>query len=440
MNKYTKVDPVVRKVTLMVHCYGLLRRIVAKKLKLAAPREPDLPGAASGLQGGFELESVIGIPKDPRQHLKCVGEARLRRVHDFTSMGAAKMLTLVWLVVCSVIMRVHYRLFKHGTWFTHRRGLRCNVFEFAGRSPHSPITASLSALAAMLLDPLCGGSPYLEVVRLRFGDDMADWPPRLVIALEVSLLLAFATLWRKIYRYFDCYPWRLAPAFDTQRTREEREITVRAFLGASECCLDPGLCLPLRRCTARAEDYLEPVDALPLEELRPPAPSGGLRPPVSEQAGRGGVQERHDPILRLFLQTLFERSVVTSTQVELQFAGLTLLTTGGMRGPRLNLPCLSARAVTTAFTAAVDRWRALPWIRDSMPARPDGRSRPAWTKTTNPGHKTTYLHLFAKQVRRDMVAAGEWPIPGLSPLDLSGRLNEEAKRRFALLSERQQAR
>ena len=76
VNKYTKVDPVVRKVTLMVHCYGLLRRIVARKLKLAAPREPDLPGAASGLQGGFELESVIGIPKDPRQHLKCVGEAR----------------------------------------------------------------------------------------------------------------------------------------------------------------------------------------------------------------------------------------------------------------------------------------------------------------------------------------------------------------------------
>ena len=145
----------------MASRFGLLRRMVAKKLGIAAPLEP-----ASGQGTEFELsatdmmDSVIGIPKDPRHHHKAVGVARLRRVHDFFSMSAAKILTLVWLVVCSVIMRVHYRLFKHGTWFTHREGIRCNAFEFAGHTPRSPVVAALCALAAMLLGPLCDGSPY----------------------------------------------------------------------------------------------------------------------------------------------------------------------------------------------------------------------------------------------------------------------------------------
>ena len=222
--------------------------------------------------------------------------------------------------------------------------------------------------------------------------------------------------------FFDCYPFRLAPAFDPQLARADRQTVLREFLGASECCLDLGLGLPLRKFTARIEDYLEPADTPPT---------------VSDLADRDAA---HDPTLRLFLQTLFERSVVTSTQVELQFAGLSLWTSANMRGPRLNLPGLAARAVTTSFSGAVSRWRALPWIQDSMPLRQSGRCRPDWTKASNPGHKTTHLHLFAKQVKQDMVAAGEWPMPGVPNRQFAARLAAEAGRRFALLSERDQAR
>ena len=133
VNKYTKVDPVMRKVALMVSCYGLLRRVVAKKLGREAPREQDVQDTQVDLTSSELLDSVVGIPKDPRRHQKCVGKVRLLRVHELVSAGAAKLLTLAWLVVCSVVMRVHYRLFKHGTWFTHRKGIRCNVFEFLRR-------------------------------------------------------------------------------------------------------------------------------------------------------------------------------------------------------------------------------------------------------------------------------------------------------------------
>ena len=153
VNKYTKVDPVMRKVALMVSCYGLLRRVVAKKLGREAPREQDVQDTQVDLTSSELLDSVVGIPKDPRRHQKCVGKVRLLRVHELLSTGAAKLLTLVWLVVCSSVMRVHYRLFKHGTWFTHRKGIRCNVFEFSRRSPRSPVISSLSDIASMLLDP-----------------------------------------------------------------------------------------------------------------------------------------------------------------------------------------------------------------------------------------------------------------------------------------------
>ena len=68
-NKYTKVVPVARKVALMAHCFGLLRRVVARKLGVAAPGEVDILGTASGL----DADGVIGIPKDARRHQKCGG-------------------------------------------------------------------------------------------------------------------------------------------------------------------------------------------------------------------------------------------------------------------------------------------------------------------------------------------------------------------------------
>ena len=91
-NKYTKVDPVVRKVTLMVHCFGLLRRIVAKKVGVAAPQEPEFPGTASGL----DADGVIGIPKDPQGHHKCVGMARFRKIHEFMSITMSTHLWPRW--------------------------------------------------------------------------------------------------------------------------------------------------------------------------------------------------------------------------------------------------------------------------------------------------------------------------------------------------------
>ena len=160
----------------MTNYFGILRRMVARKLG-----RPDAD-ESTAFGGGVDDDTVIGIPKDEKEHYKKLGRVKLSKVHTFLSDPASKYMPLIWLVVCSCIMVVHYRLFKHGTWFSHRRDGRCNMFDFCGTDAGNQVAESLSALAAMLMDPLGGGRPHLKLLFLRFGQILINgqaerWPP-----------------------------------------------------------------------------------------------------------------------------------------------------------------------------------------------------------------------------------------------------------------------
>ena len=310
---------------------------------------------------GVDDDTVIGTPKNEKDHYKKLGQVKLRKVFDFLSNPASKYLPLVWLVVCGPIMVIHYFLFKHGTWYNRRNGNRCNIFDFCGSFERNPVCACLCQIAVMLMDPLCGGAPGLKLLRLRFGSDMRQWPRRLLAALTVALCLAFCILWRKLFHAFDCYPWRLAAAFDMHRSREERRKTIEEFLDANMCCLDLGLGQVLRVHAPCIDNYF-------------------------------------DTVLEEFLRTLFERVVVTSTQVELQFSKLTLWTMGRGSGRTMGLPCLAARAKNTSYKNAVEQWRrALPGFE-----RKNNLCRPDWTKCENTGSRTSYLHLYSRDLLAEM--------------------------------------
>ena len=118
--------------------------------------------------------------------------------------------------------------------------------------------------------------------------------------------------------YFQQYPSLLALAFDMRRSVAERRATLPRSLNADACCLDQGLCAPLQAHTDNIEYYLVGV-------------------------------------LCDFLVTLYERVVVTSTQVELLFASLSKFTSNshGGAGPAT----LAAKYMLNAFSRAVERWR-----------------------------------------------------------------------------------
>ena len=347
-NKYTKVDPVIRKLAIACNFFGLLRRAFARKFKENGDSESEISS-----------DAALGAPRDANRHWRKVKHIKLNRSYTFLKQRASEYLPLIWLCVCSCIMVVHYKLFKNGTWFSHRSAKdRCNIFDFCSDTTENPICEALSTLASMLLDPEGTGKRPLALLYLKFGERYLEWPRHVRELLQGCLCIAFQVLWRKLYYYFQCYPWLLVPAFDVGRTMIARRDTIQRFLNAFECCLDPGLCAPLRAYTANLDDYFGSV--------------------------------LHD-----FLITLFERVVVTSTQVELQFASLTRWTMN-----HAGMPTIAAKYAIDTFAQMVGRWRT----GNAISSAPSNRCRPPWVYNTKKGVKTNHLHVFAEECHK-----GLWP-------------------------------
>ena len=122
-NKYTKVDPVMRKLALATNFYGLLRKAFARKFKETAETESE--------RSDFSVDVAIGESQDQIKHWRKVKHIKQNRAYDFLKHRASEYLPLIWLCVCSCIMVVHYRLFKHGTWHSRRRAQPgMNIFGF----------------------------------------------------------------------------------------------------------------------------------------------------------------------------------------------------------------------------------------------------------------------------------------------------------------------
>ena len=179
-------------------------------------------------------------------------------------------------------------------------------------------------------------------------------------------------LWRKLFVFFDSYPWALAPAFDESRPDVVRKQCLKQFFNANFCCLDLGLGRQLRKAFPST---IEAYWGTPLGD---------------------------------FLKLVYTRLVVTSTQVELQFSRHTHLT--DTRTKRLGLGGLAAKAMNSTFGAMVHAWRVVQLLANPSPiSGMSYRARPVWTKSNSiaDGSKITGLHLYQRHVYEQMLDAGD---------------------------------
>ena len=223
----------------------------------------------------------------------------------------------------------------------------------------------------MLFDPRGSGRQDLKLLFLKLGEDLDKWPMRVCQALDTALVIAISMLWRKLFVFFDSYPWALAPAFDESRPDVVRKKCLQQFFNANSCCLDLGLGRQLRKAFPST---IEAYWGTPLGD---------------------------------FLKLVYTRLVVTSTQVELQFSRHTHLT--DTRTKRLGLGGLAAKAMNSTFGAMVHAWRALQLLANPSPiSGMSYRARPVWTKSNSmsDGSKLTGLHLYQRHVYAQMSEAG----------------------------------
>ena len=137
---------------------------------------------------------------------------------------------LVWLSVAQPLMIVHYKLFRHGKFQSHRdRTDDFSIFDFTGPTHTNPAAQAITALVAMLLDPLGAGKRHLCLLCLKLGNCINEWPLRVVQALQISLLIGISASWRKLFKFFEAYPWALAPAFDEALTDQAMRQALQRF-------------------------------------------------------------------------------------------------------------------------------------------------------------------------------------------------------------------
>ena len=231
---------------------------------------------------------------------------------------------LVWLTVTKLVMVLHYRLFKRGSFFSHSKDKheeksRVGCFEFCRGPADSPASKMLTGFAAMLLDPDVEGRQYLTLLHSQFGPDSDEWPLELLTCLHITLVLAFTRAWRLLVYFFRHYPWPLAPCFDPGLSQEQREEHMNKFLAVPKGSplLDPGCGRKLREAVDSVQDLLEPT-------------------------------------LFEFMQVMFTRLVMTSTFVERLFKDLTTWTSR----PGQYISTVGAKYMNVCFKRTVERWRS----------------------------------------------------------------------------------
>ena len=155
----------------MTWTFGLLRKAMGNKLG----KKDTGPAAVENVPEHVDAESAIGIPRDEIEHHRKMGHIKQNRAHTFLSHYYSKYMLLVWLAVTSTIMVLHYKFFKHGKYYSHRdHADDISVFDFVGTVHSNPVAQTITALAAMLLNPQggVGGRAHLGLLFLKLGEDM----------------------------------------------------------------------------------------------------------------------------------------------------------------------------------------------------------------------------------------------------------------------------
>ena len=226
VNKWTKVEPVIASITLMVSCFKLVLRALQSKLGVHCDDD------------GSDLseDAQVGAPKDEMKTHRKLSTKRNAKTLQFFAEADTEWRLLVWMLVCMPIMSIHYRLFKFGTWFSHRTDDRCGAFDFCNPATN-PDLKVLAVLSCMLCCPNGTGRCHWLPLMTKYGPS-GSWPTNLIREAQATLIIAICSLWRRLVHPWACYPWLLARVVDPNIPLPDRQLAGKSFMEAKECCLD----------------------------------------------------------------------------------------------------------------------------------------------------------------------------------------------------------
>ncbi|CAE7841126.1 unnamed protein product, partial [Symbiodinium necroappetens] len=346
LNKWTRLGPTIARVTLMSHFCGLLKHAMQKEFGGLAER-------VHGEDSVDEQAEAVGLPLDERAAWKRVADKRRVKSVEFVADKDASWGNLVWLVIASPMLVLHWKLFKHAKWCSEADSTN----EEPGRILKQFCVPALNP-AADVIDKLF---ELLRVPneRLRcvcfFHGPCTQWPPARQRAFQQLVLLAAGQLWRKLVLPWQAYPWKMWPIVWGE-TEDERCCAAVRLLAERDCCLDQVF-------TQKLKSLVPDPETLASESTRE------------------------------FLSCCFTRLVVTSTFVERRFASYGAW--NARRAATCRLPMLVAKHVTSCLKEFVDRWRQ----REQAKEKRGSNCRPVWQESAVKGMRLTGLHVFTQECR-----------------------------------------
>ena len=349
LNKWTTVAPCVNLVSAMQHFCDVLPQAFV----LCFPKGPQAESTESEDEG-----RDLGAPLDQTKMWRKLAMKRQIKASQFMQDADSHWLTLLWAVLTSPIMVVHYKLFKQGTWVTERKkkeedeAAPDNTVVFSNHALN-PATKGLAALTDMLLDTVqvVAWGPLVGM----YGPVLA-WPQARLRATRRTLFTAMGQLWRKLLEPWERYPWVLADL--PLLSLENQQQKALDFFAQPDCCLD-SFSAKLKAVVGSPETLLE-EDTL------------------------------------TFLSEVFDRVVPTSTFIERAFARLNRWC--DRKGPKPKLSTLSAKHVCYHFKNLTEQWRDKLRKAGVLSKRAGNKSRPSWAHGVRRGKCKNGLHVFAKEM------------------------------------------
>lgn len=342
MNKWTKVAPTVAAVTLLSLFHG---GFIVDAFKQEFGELQDEPS-----DGSNDEDEKLGVPVNEARRWRVLARRRNMRATHFLSDPQTLWINLLWCQLARGAMTLHAQLFKNATWFSDRpqkeRDRAVHLLATFCCTDSSPAQRVLRGLAAILESPDQG----LSLLTWRFGP-LAGWPEVRLRIVRRAILAMVGQLARKLILPWQQYPWRVWPLAVPDSSPQERATCAQDLLAAPPCCLDSGFSLKLRRMNPSQEELLRPD-------------------------------------LRVFLETVFQRVVPTSTFIERRFAHFSHWSKN-----RLSWSALAAKHVTNWTRTAADAWRE----QHPRRVRPKHNARPAWVKRLP---RTTGFNVFVGEFRR----------------------------------------
>ena len=331
----------------MTHFRGLLGHVLEQEFGALAER------VAEEEQAEEQEAEGLALPLDEREAWKRIANQRRLKAAQFAQDKEASWANLVWLVVASPILVLHWKLFKRAKWSLEIDTSKEQVGEVI-KQFCIPSLNPAAAVIDRLLELLRSATHALRVVCF-FHGPLEQWSEARVRTFQQLVLLACGQLWRKLVMPWRVYPWKLWPLV-WGCDRERQLASAAELLAERDCCLDQPFTRKLRQLVTDPEQLLQ-----------------------------AEMQE--------FLHVIFTRLVATSTFVERRFASYGAWV--ARRASACRLATLAAKHVTSCMKDFVASWKQ----RVQPEKGPDARSRPVWESSAAKGQRTTGLHLFTEEFR-----------------------------------------